>query len=163
MPHGWEFSLVTGDTKVAQIGPIIERWDQRISLSILADMALIGHARSGSFALIHSKVRMFSGLIEHFGNSFTEVFNQDLIPRLMELNLVPQKYWPTMSFGAVESVDLKTLAQFLRDTTGSQVLNPDADLEAHVREIADFPDKLDEEEEVAPVVEPEPEEIAEIA
>ena len=52
LPYGWTFSLVNGGSKRQfEIGNIIERIDNRIAMTCMADFVLLGHQQTGSFAL----------------------------------------------------------------------------------------------------------------
>ena len=48
-PFGWEFQLLNGGSRRQfEIGSIIERYDSRIAMTILADFVLLGHQEAGS-------------------------------------------------------------------------------------------------------------------
>ncbi len=49
LPHGWTFSLVSGGSRRQfEIGSIIERIDNRMAMTCMADFVLLGHQQTGS-------------------------------------------------------------------------------------------------------------------
>jgi hypothetical protein len=114
LPFGWELKvLTTPGQRAHNSDTVISRWDQRIAVTMLADMLLIGHERVGSYALVNQKSRLFSSALESYAARISGVFNKDLIPRLMSINGIPQEYWPTIRFGQVDTPDLKELAEMV--------------------------------------------------
>jgi hypothetical protein len=122
LPYGWELKVITTPGQRAHNSDtVISRWDQRIAVTMLADMLLIGHERVGSFALVAQKSRLFSSALESYAARIAGVFNKDLIPRLMLLNGIPQDYWPTIKFGQVDTPDMKELAEMLNAISNSDI------------------------------------------
>lgn len=143
LPFGWEFSLqTTAGQRPHNTSDIISRWDQRIAVTLLADMLLIGHERVGSFALVQSKVRLFSSALESYAARVVGVFNRHLIPRLMILNGTPQEYWPTMRFGPIETPALKDMGDYITAIAGVGV-NIDEAMGLYLRDIAQLPPPKD--------------------
>jgi hypothetical protein len=139
LPFAWEFKLqTTSGQRPHNTSDIISRWDQRIAVTLLADMLLIGHERVGSFALVQSKTRLFSSALESYAARVAGVFNRQLIPRLMILNGIPQEYWPTMRFGPVETPALKDMADYLTALSGTDIVIDEA-MALYLRDIAQLP------------------------
>jgi hypothetical protein len=109
---------------------IISRYDQRISVTVLADFILIGHSNFGSFALSSSKTELFAAAIGAWLDSISDPFNRYEIPRLFRLNGRPVDKTPTLAHGDIESPDLKELGAYITNLAGAGMpLFPDEALE----------------------------------
>jgi hypothetical protein len=64
--------LSSGGTRNFNTDAIIARYDQRISMIILADFILLGHEKVGSFALGASKIDLFTSAIQQIAKSVKE-------------------------------------------------------------------------------------------
>ena len=139
LPFGWNFSLqTTPGQRAHNTSDIISRWDQRIAITLLADMLLIGHERVGSFAMVQAKTKLFSSALESYAARIAGEFNTRLIPRLMTLNNVPLEYWPIMKFGPVETPALTDLAEYMKAMYDVGI-NVDEVMAEYFRQVASFP------------------------
>lgn len=147
-PFGWDFSLLsTGGRRQIDVGAVIERYDRRIAMTVLADFILLGHEKVGSFALASSKTDLFGVALGAWLDSIAAVFNRYAIPRLFALNPgLPQEDLPQLKHGDIESPDLKELGAFIKDMTGVGVIIPDPELENYVRQVAHLPERMEDEE-----------------
>lgn len=60
LPHGFEFELVsTGGARQFDTNAIINRYDTKIAMTVLADFLMLGHNKVGSFALSSDKTELF--------------------------------------------------------------------------------------------------------
>lgn len=145
LPNGWELQLLsTGGTRQFDTNQIIDRYDTRIAMTVLADFLLVGHQQTGSFALHSDKTELFSMAIGAYLDVICEVFNSKAIPDLIEINGESFKKitdYPTMVHGDVENVDLTALGTFIKDMTGCGALTPDESLDEYLRSVADLPNK----------------------
>jgi hypothetical protein len=140
LPAGWSLSLLASSgSRLINTTEILSRIDQRIAVTILADMLLIGQDRVGSFALVAAKTTLFSTALQGITKSIADVFNRHAIPRLLRANGLSTESPPQLVFGPVETPDLKSLADYVNKLVGSTVLTPDSKLERHLREVAGFP------------------------
>ena len=121
-------------------GSVIQRYDQRIAMSLLSDFLLLGSDRVGSFALGSAKVDLWTLAVDAIAKSIAEVVNQHAIPRLLKLNAMRTDKMPYLTYGQVTSVELGEVADFVSKLATAGVLLPDRDLEAHLRTLADLPD-----------------------
>ncbi|MEG0754551.1 MAG: hypothetical protein RR461_12005, partial [Angelakisella sp.] len=63
LPDGWKLELLTsGSSRQINIGETIERYDNRIAITMLSDIILIGGTKSGSFALADTKQSMLAAI-----------------------------------------------------------------------------------------------------
>lgn len=121
-------------------GSVIQRYDQRIAMSLLSDFLLLGSDRVGSFALGASKIDLWTMAVDSIAKSIAEVVNQYAIPRLLKLNGMRMTDMPYLAYGQVASVDIGEVATFVEKLTGVGAIVPDRDLESHLRTLADLPD-----------------------
>lgn len=143
LPFGYELKLVTTSGQRAHnADKVIDRWDQRIAVTLLADMLLIGQQNVGSFALVQGKIKLFSSALESYAARVAGVFNRDLIPRMMILNGIAQEYWPTLKFGPVETPSLVDLGEYITALTGVGVPLDEA-AALYLRQVANFPSKAE--------------------
>lgn len=148
LPAGWELSLLTtGGRRQFDTNAIVERYDSRIAMTVLADFVLLGHQQVGSFALSSDKTELFSVAIGAFLDLICDVFNDQAIPRLIDLNGATFEGitdYPKLTHGDVESPDLTELGTFIKDMTGVGVLTPDENLEDYIRRAANLPERLEQ-------------------
>jgi phage gp29-like protein len=162
LPNGWEFKLLSsGGSRAYDTSKIIERYDTRIAQTMLADFILIGHQQTGSFALSSDKTEMFSMAIGAYLDTIAQAFNNQAIPRLVELN--KEKFsgisgFPTMEHGDVETPNLAEIGAFIKDMTGIGIIVPDGALEQYVRQVADLPEKEEGSERPLPNLTPQQQE-----
>jgi len=127
---------------------IIERYDKRKALSVLAQFIMLGMSNVGSFALSKDQSDLFTTSITGWLNSLSDVINRYAIPRLLKYNTFPDiTGMPTLVFSSVGIPDLATIATFVNQLVSKDVLTPDPELERHLRQIARFPElkpQLDE-------------------
>lgn len=132
--------LTTGGQRQFDTNKIIDRYDLRISMSMLADFLFLGQQRVGSFALSSDKTNLFSSALGAFLRTIKDTLNTDLIPKLWRLNGLPDKNMPKLAHGDIETPDLTQMAQFIFSMARSGApLFPDADLENRLRGFANLP------------------------
>lgn len=145
LPFGYEFELLsTGGARQFDTNRIIERYDTKISQTVLADFIQLGHQEVGSFALSSDKTNLFSIAIGAYLDIICETFNNQGIPALIDINgdhFAGITDYPKMTHGDVEDADLTTVAAFIRDMAGIGVIVPDDSLEEYVRQIGHLPER----------------------
>lgn len=121
-------------------GGVIQRYDQRIAMSLLSDFLLLGSDRVGSFALGASKIDLWTMSVDSIAKSIAEVVNTYAIPRLLKINGMRTDQMPYLTYGQVASVDITELSGYVERLTNAGAIVPDRDLETHLRSLADLPD-----------------------
>lgn len=146
IPAGWELKLLsTGGSRQFDTSKIIERYDTRIAMTVLADFLFLGHERTGSWALSSDKTELFAMAIGAYLDMICEVFNRTAIPRLLQMNKrFEAAEIPQLIHGDIETQDLSQLGTFLKDMSGIGLITPDDELEAYLREQANLPAKVDD-------------------
>lgn len=150
LPSGWEFQLVTsGGSRQFDTNAIIERYDTRIAMNTMSDFLLLGHQQVGSFALSSDKTHLFSMALGAYLDIICEVFNNQAIPRLIGMNaehFAGITDYPKLTHGDVEAPNLKDLSSYVRELTGCGAIVPDEDLEVYLREIANLPERTEQQQ-----------------
>lgn len=145
--NGWKLELVSsGSRRQFDTNAIIDRYDKRIATSVLADFVMLGQQQVGSFALADSKTKIFALAVGTYLDIICEVFNNQAIPRLIDINGDHFKGisdYPKMVHGDIEDKDLAQFASFLKEMIGAGVIVPDETLEEEVRRIGGLPEKME--------------------
>lgn len=144
LPAGWDLKLLsTGSRRQFDTSAIIQRYDQRIAQSVLADFIFLGHESVGSFALSSDKTALFAVAIGTYLDIIAEVMNRHAVPRLLELN---KKFagcaMPELIHDDVES-DNESLAANLEKLCRAGLIVPDDSLEDFLRESMNLPPRVE--------------------
>jgi len=151
LPFGWTLELLsTGGQRQFDTNKIIERYDARIAMTVLADFILLGHQQVGSFALSSDKTKMFAMAIGCYLDMICEVFNNKAIPDLIDINgehFSGITDYPQLTHSDVEDADLEKLGDYLKKMIDAGVIIPDEGLEDFARAQAGMPERLEDWEE----------------
>jgi hypothetical protein len=139
-PNGWTFELMnTGGARQFDTNAIINRYDQRIAVTMLADIIMIGTSSNGSFALADVKKGLLATSLQTQVNNIASVFNKYAVPTLFKLNSFPGVTGlPKIVAGQVDVPGLKELGDFFRAT--GMKLDDDLELTNYLRQIAAMPE-----------------------
>ncbi len=143
LPADYKLELLSsGGTRQFDTNAVINRYDTRIAMTVLADFIFLGHDKTGSWALSSDKTELFAAAIGAFLDIICETFNSQGIPPLIDIN---GKYfaeitrYPQMTHGDIEDIDITKIAAFIKDMTGIGVLVPDDGLEDYIRQVGHLP------------------------
>jgi len=143
--NGWKLTLLTtGGRRQFDTNAIIERYDNRIAMTVLADFVLLGHQKVGSFALSSDKTELFGVALGAYLDLICEMFNNQAIPRLLDINgdaFQGMTGYPELIHSDIEKPNLIDLARFVKDLVGIGAITPDEDMEDYLRMAADLPDR----------------------
>ena len=131
--------LTSGGRRQFDTNAIINRYDQRIAMSVLADFILLGHEKIGTQSLSVSKIELFMDTIEAWLSSIGDVFNQFAIPRLMRLNGVSEELFPKLNWSAPRDPDLGMLGDYVSKLTATGAMMTDDNLSDYLRDLAGLP------------------------
>lgn len=131
--------LSTGGGRQIDTNAVIQRYDGRIAMTVLADFVLLGHQQVGTFSLSSDKSSMFAVAIGAFLDHIADVMNRHAIPRLLRMNGMPVKELPMLKHDDIEKPDVEALGRFVNAMVGSGVIVPDMPLEATMRDLAGLP------------------------
>jgi len=145
LPFGYKLELLSsGGTRQFDTNAIINRYDTRIAMTVLADFIFLGHDKTGSWALSSDKTELFAVAIGAFLDIICETFNSQGIPPLIDINgkhFAGITGYPKMTHGDIEDVDITKVAAFIKDMTGIGVLVPDDGLEDYIRQVGHLPSR----------------------
>ena len=145
LPYGWELKLLsTGGTRQFDTNAIINRYDNRIAITMLADIVMMGGDKVGSFALGEVKKSLLAASLEAIIQHIADVFNSFAVPKLFTFNYFPRiTDYPRIKPGEVETPDIKELAFLLR--AGGLRVDKDLELMNLIRRLISL-DPLTQEE-----------------
>jgi len=86
LPSGWKLELLTsGSSRQIDISQTIERYDNRIAVTLLSDLILLGN-QSGSFALASTKQSLLASALQAQLSNIADVFNNKAVADLFKVN-----------------------------------------------------------------------------
>lgn len=145
LPFGWTFQLLnSGSRRQFEVGSVIERYDRRMAMSVLADFMFLGQSDVGSYSLTNDKTRMFALALGTYLDIICATFNEQAIPRLIDLNGDKFKDitdYPKMTHGDVEDSNLDKFATYMEKMVKAGVIIPDEELEKFARKMGNLPEK----------------------
>lgn len=139
---GFSFKLMSaGGRRPGDVDTIINRYDSRIAMTVIAEFLLLGQGKSGgSYALSSDKTDLFSLALDSILDTIVEEVTANAIPELVELNGWPAELSPKMEHGDVETPNLQELGAYLSATIGTGAIIRDEKLERHLRSVASLPE-----------------------
>lgn len=137
--------LSAGGSRQFDTNTIIQRYDQRIATTVLADFILLGQSENGSYALSSDKTSLFAVSLRTWLEMIKSVMNQHAIPRLFRINGFPTDKLPELVYGDIETPPLTEIGTFIQQLAGAGApLFPDDALENHLRKMAHLPERREE-------------------
>lgn len=134
--------LSSGGARQFDTSGIIQRYDQRIAMTVLADFILLGHEKVGSFALSSDKTDLFAVAIRAWLEAIKSVINTYALPRLWALNGFDPAVMPTIEYGDIETPPLADISAYVGALVSAGVpLFPNKELEDYLMEIGHLPKK----------------------
>lgn len=139
LPAGWELSLLNApSSRQINIGEVIERYDNRIAITMLSDIVLIGNgSKAGSYAMADVKQSMLANALQAQLYNIADVFNQKAVPQLFDFNNWNLEEYPQIVPGQIATPSLKEVAVMLRAMQLD--LNADTELNNYLRSLMAMP------------------------
>lgn len=144
LPHGWELKLLSSSSsRQIDIGGTIERYDNRIAITMLSDIILIGNNRTGSFALADTKQSLLAAALQAQVGNIADVFNAFAVPKLFAMNNFPGLVdLPKIVPSGIQTPTVGEVALMLR-AMGLDI-SKDKELLSYLWHILGFPSMSDE-------------------
>ena len=144
LPHGWDLKLLASSSaRQINIGETIERYDNRIAITLLSDIILIGNNKAGSFALADTKKSLLACALQAQVANIADVFNTNAVPSLFALNDFPGiSKLPTIVPGNIQTPAVQEVALMLR-AMGLDI-SKDKELLTYLWHILGFPSLSEE-------------------
>lgn len=139
--------LASSGSRQFDTNTIIERYEQRMLMTVLADFIMVGHQSVGSYALHTDKTGIFRASINSIATAISDVFNRHAVPRLFKINGITVDKLPKIVPNDVDPPDLEQLTNFMGGLTQAGVQwFPDPELEKFLRSAARLPEMSQEQE-----------------
>lgn len=127
IPEGWDLHLLKGENASnLKVDETIRRYDNRIAVSMLADLLLLGGDRTGSFAMAETKYEMFLSSLETIVKSICNSLNTQAVPKLFAVNNMSLERLPKITTERIKDATVAELSMLLRslniDVTKSEEL-----------------------------------------
>lgn len=140
----YRFELMKGaGTKMVDTDKVIQRWDQRICMSVLADFLLLGQGTNGqgSWAMHTDKTQLFANALEVFLDIICEEMNRVAVPELMRLNrTIRCSEYPKITHGKVGGDALNDVADYLTKLVqAGMTVFPNPDMERFLLKRGNLP------------------------
>jgi len=144
----FDFELMSsGGSRQFDTTGIIQRYEQRILMSVLADFILVGHEGVGSYSMHTDKTGIFRAALNAITKAIADTLNRHAVPRLFSVNGWKPNELPKFEPTNIDPPDLQQLAAFITSTAGAGMQwFPDPELEKFLRDIARLPEMTDEAE-----------------
>ena len=112
----WEIKLlgVEGAGRSIDTDTVIRRHENRIAMSMLSDVVLMGGDRTGSFALAETKQSLLMHSLQAIINSIADTLNATAVPTLFLLNNWQLESYPKIVADDLLPVTIKDVALLLR-------------------------------------------------
>lgn len=137
----FDFELLTSTSSGHDPSKIIERYDYRITQSMLTDFIMMGAGSTGSFALSDNKVNTFIQSLEANVEVIAEQFNRKAIKKLYELNNWSLDEMCKLDYEPISSASLTEIGDFFKNA--GSIFTPDRGLENWARAKAGAPERDD--------------------
>jgi hypothetical protein len=136
-----------GGARAFDTSRIIDRYNQQILMTVLADFIMVGHQQTGSYSMHVDKTGIFRTSLNAICDQIADVLNRHVVPKLFLVNGWKPATLPKIVHDDVDAPDIAVLAQFMSALQAQGITwFPDPTLENFLREAARLP-KLDEDQE----------------
>jgi hypothetical protein len=134
-------SVGGGGGKSYDTESIINRYENKILMTFLADVLKMGQDSTGSFALSDNKTNLFQVGIEAILKETLEVVNRQLIPETLKLNgfKLGTEETVTIGFNNKDDIDLEVIGKFIQQVTATGALEIDEGISNFLRNLVGAP------------------------
>jgi hypothetical protein len=145
---GYSFELLSsgGSRRQFDTNKIIERYEKRIAMTVLADFIFLGQGGNGSMALSVDKTALFSSAIGSILDTICESLNSKAVPLLFKLNsFTGLTKMPKLVHENIDTIDIGVLGQFLNNASAAGAVffgtpdNPNIELMNSIMKILKLP------------------------
>ena len=149
LSDGWKLELLNAGGSHMDTSGVINRYDQRITITMLSDIVMMGGDKVGSFALAKTKESLLAAALDAQLANVVDILNEIAVPRLFALNtFTGLSGFPKFKVTSVITPNLTDLGNFISALSGAKMpLFPDLDLENYLRRMVNFPEVNEDDEE----------------
>lgn len=142
--RGILFELVSPPAKgVVDFDKTIQRYNQQISQTLLAQFIFLGLTESGSQALAVELTDLFGEAMNGWISVVADALNRYIVPRLFAFNTFNVTSLPQFYAAPTQDLDVEKVMNAITLAVGSGVLLPDQGTERIVRKILEIPQRDD--------------------
>lgn len=142
LPAGWKLDFMKNPFDPEKLKICVQFEGTQIIRAFVANFLDLGSsAGSGSYSLSFDQSDFFLGSIEYIADRYASPFNKKLIPQLIDMNFGKQEAYPKLKHSGISDKAGKELAETLRFLYDSRYIEPDLDLETHLRKRFGLPAK----------------------
>ena len=163
VPHGWDIELKNNPFDASKIRDVIDRENVEMVNAALANFLELGQSGSGSYALSFDLSDFFLGGLEYVAEQIAETINNQLIPKLIELNFPNQKQLVELKVSGISDRAGEELSKIVSTLVQSGVFTADDRLEDSLRKRFGLPDREESTEREAPSQPGEPDDPVQLA
>lgn len=143
--------LSTNGSRLFDTSQIIDRYTRSMLMSVLADVILLGHERTGTQALAVEKTTYFLRGLQSLLDSIAQTLNTYAIPRLFALNGWVRDAYPEITPGSLERTDAAQLTSAIGELAKAGMpVFPDPATEQYVRTVLGLPEPTEWTDAVVP-------------
>jgi hypothetical protein len=104
---------IADSRQVKDFTPIVDRYDGRMAMSMMADFLLLGTKNVGSWALADSKTSLFVLSVEGYNQVIADQGAQ-LLKQIQRLNAIDPRVMPKLTPGSVQAPDLERIGDYMQ-------------------------------------------------
>jgi hypothetical protein len=113
--------LTSGGARQFDIGAIVDRKDRHITMSLLQDVLMLGHTKTGTQALASEKRDLSDVALSTWLNEIAAVLNAHAVPRLLALNGMSLESPPKIVPGDLRQEDAQKWSEALKNVSQSGI------------------------------------------
>lgn len=140
LPHGWEMEIQKGETSIEESDTAIRRLNREMLSNVLAQFLDLGSGSTGSRALSSDHSDAFFKSIQAHADYIAEIFNDHIIPQLIDLNFNNVMKYPTLKATGIQKIDIAKVSKAIVDYTDKGLLHGSIDLENFLRKTLSLPE-----------------------
>lgn len=114
--------LSSGDGNIPNADKIIEREDRNIAVALLSDFFLTSQKSAISGGFTQSKIKIFTNLVKEMLEEIRSVINLNLIPKLLDKNLLDSELMPTLEYSEIGDLDLTNIMLLLQSAKANKLV-----------------------------------------
>lgn len=146
VPYGYDLDLKTGGSfNPANTQIAIKAENEEMSGAVVGMFLEMGiGGNSGNQAGTEISAKFFSKGLLFLANKICNVFNRDIIPEIVKLNITKKlTALPKLTVSGISDDAGKELMEIVTGYTNAKVINPDEQLEDHIRKAHGLPKKAE--------------------
>jgi hypothetical protein len=131
----FEISMLQGKpVDVTGYNIVIERHNRDMLIALLSDFLLLGHDGKSGAETTKAKIKIFSAFISMLLDILTDKFNNEVIPKLFEINGFETENYPILKHTNLEELNEMVAALFIQSAHKIGLLTKSLDTENYMRE-----------------------------